>query len=305
MTFNQIECFVECAKTLNFTKAAENLYISQQTMSRQIHALEKELGFPVFERKNTGVRLTPCGESLYADWKEWPEKYRSSVDRASDIYRGEGKNIRIGVSDMGNRVSAVSRALLDFNEKYPDLSVEYVVDSYPRMREELEEGRLHMLITFGVEILNEKDWNVIRISHSAFRVGIVMGRNYPLAVKENVAIEDIEYEPIAVLSERLSVDHKQRVTEWFRERGIRHPLNLKEYDSFSNVQIALATGKCVGVIYERIMDGMEDKLRFYPIEEQEHVGKEIVIAWENDRYARKAKNISEILEKRLAGTMGL
>ena len=42
MTFNQIECFVECAKTLNFTKAAENLHISRQTMSRQIFPVLKE-----------------------------------------------------------------------------------------------------------------------------------------------------------------------------------------------------------------------------------------------------------------------
>ena len=60
MTIIQMECFVEAAKWLNFTKAADHLYISQQTMSRQIKALENELGFPVFERKNVGVRSDAC-----------------------------------------------------------------------------------------------------------------------------------------------------------------------------------------------------------------------------------------------------
>ena len=61
MTIMQMECFVEAARCGSFTKAGENLYISQQTMSRHIRALETELGFPLFERKNTGAVLTRAG----------------------------------------------------------------------------------------------------------------------------------------------------------------------------------------------------------------------------------------------------
>ncbi len=43
MTIHQMECFLEAAKTLNFTEAASRLYISQQGLSRQIASLEKEL----------------------------------------------------------------------------------------------------------------------------------------------------------------------------------------------------------------------------------------------------------------------
>ena len=51
MTIMQMECFVEAARCGSFTKAGENLYISQQTMSRHIRALETELGFPCLREK--------------------------------------------------------------------------------------------------------------------------------------------------------------------------------------------------------------------------------------------------------------
>ncbi|MBR3004288.1 MAG: LysR family transcriptional regulator, partial [Lachnospiraceae bacterium] len=55
MTLSQIECFIEIARTGSFSKAAGNLFMTQQGASNQIRSLEKELGFPVFVRKNKGV----------------------------------------------------------------------------------------------------------------------------------------------------------------------------------------------------------------------------------------------------------
>ena len=53
--------FVEVANCLSFTTAAKNLYISQQAVSKQIDALEEELGFPLFYRTTRQVVLTPAG----------------------------------------------------------------------------------------------------------------------------------------------------------------------------------------------------------------------------------------------------
>ena len=58
MTITQIECFVEAANMGSISKAGTNLFISQQTISRQIKALETELDMPLFERMNRAVSLT-------------------------------------------------------------------------------------------------------------------------------------------------------------------------------------------------------------------------------------------------------
>ena len=61
MLYKQIRCFLEVANCLSFTAAAKNLFMSQQAVTKQIAALEQELGFPIFERTSAGMELTPAG----------------------------------------------------------------------------------------------------------------------------------------------------------------------------------------------------------------------------------------------------
>ena len=61
MNTKQIDCVLELACTLNFRRAAENLFISQPALSYQIQSLETEIGFTVFDREGKSVALTPAG----------------------------------------------------------------------------------------------------------------------------------------------------------------------------------------------------------------------------------------------------
>ena len=85
MLFKQMKYFVAVVDCNSFTEAAERCYISQPAISQQIQALERELGFPLLERKNRTFALTPAGEYVYqksllltADY----ERMRSEVDSA-------------------------------------------------------------------------------------------------------------------------------------------------------------------------------------------------------------------------------
>ena len=102
MTITQIECFVEVAKFGNVSRAAESLFITQQAVSGQIKSLEKELGFPLFERKSKGVALTKEGEILFADWEQIRNTLRISIDKARDYHSGRN----ISESDLQTWVSA-------------------------------------------------------------------------------------------------------------------------------------------------------------------------------------------------------
>ena len=85
MSLSQLQYFVVVAEEQHITRAAERLRISQPPLSRQIQALEDELGQPLFERRGRGIQLTAFGryfatkasailahvESVVADSKRW------------------------------------------------------------------------------------------------------------------------------------------------------------------------------------------------------------------------------------------
>ncbi len=297
MTINQIECFVEAARCLNFTKAAENLYMSQQTMSRQIKALEKELGIQVFERKNVGVRLTEAGSILYYSWEKMLDEYKGSVDKAKDAFYGDVTQIRVGVSDLGAYVDNVSRALLYFNEEYPELDVSFNVEPFPNMYDKMLHNQLDLIITYGAELLRAPELNKIPVSNTQYDVGIIISKKHPLSRKDALGIEDIQDEQIAVLGQELSNDHEERIHKWFEDNGLQQAPHMRVFNSFRNLQIALATGKCVAVMFRRVMDGMEDRLKFYPIKDADYTGADIVVAWKKEKYETKARYISQLLER--------
>jgi DNA-binding transcriptional LysR family regulator len=82
MKFRHLEYFVAAAEELNFTHAADRLYVSQPPFSKQIHDPEGELGIELFERRRKGVALTPAGKSFLIDVRRILEDCDASIRKA-------------------------------------------------------------------------------------------------------------------------------------------------------------------------------------------------------------------------------
>ena len=98
MTFTQLRCFIEVAHQLNFARAAETLYISQPAVSRQIHALENELGVRLFDRTRHVVALTSAGESFYHDTVDMLDRLTLAVQRAQNTQALFSEELHVGYS---------------------------------------------------------------------------------------------------------------------------------------------------------------------------------------------------------------
>ena len=90
MEIRQLKYFAALAKYQNFTKAAQELYISQPTLSQQISALETSLGCSLFYRSKRMVALTAAGEALLPKAEQLIEYYNQCLDEL-DIYRTASK----------------------------------------------------------------------------------------------------------------------------------------------------------------------------------------------------------------------
>lgn len=136
LDLRKIRYFMAVARELNFGRAAETLHIAQPVLSRQIRALEDELGVQLFMRDRRRTELTAAGEALYADAAPLlagAEALRRRVGRAA---RGAGS---FTVAFMpGLIVTGAVRAL---TAAHPHLTVEVLRTSWADQVEVLHDGR--------------------------------------------------------------------------------------------------------------------------------------------------------------------
>ena len=96
MELQQIKYFLTLAQELHFWNTAEKMFITQSALSRQIKALEDELGVKLFERNKRNVKLTEAGVFLRDQWFPMLDKINSIHRQAKKIHEGAAGSIKIG-----------------------------------------------------------------------------------------------------------------------------------------------------------------------------------------------------------------
>lgn len=125
MELRQLRYFVAVAEEMHFGRAAEKLHVVQPALSRQIAALERELGFPLLERTRRRVAFTPAGELFFHEAKESLQRIDRAVVSAGMTARGELGSLAIGyvASAMW---SVLPRILESFLRERPGMTFDLV-----------------------------------------------------------------------------------------------------------------------------------------------------------------------------------
>lgn len=126
MDIKQIQCFISVADDLNFTSAAEKLYISQPSLSRHIHLLEDELGIILFKRNNKNVELTSAGIQLLATAKKIVGTVDEFINSAVALRSGRSGKLRIGY--QGSTSAVMPKIISYFSSEYP--YIDFSIDEY-------------------------------------------------------------------------------------------------------------------------------------------------------------------------------
>src|SRR5215475_10898646 len=122
MEFRHLRSFVAVADELHFGRAAARVHIVQPALSRQIRALEEEMGLRLFERNRRRVALTPAGAAFLDEARGLLEQVTHAVEAARRADRGELGSLRIGyVPAMAStRLPEIVRG---FRKRFPGVDV--------------------------------------------------------------------------------------------------------------------------------------------------------------------------------------
>ncbi len=245
MELRQLRYFVAVAEENNITRAAEKIFLSQPALSRQIKALEDEIGQLLLERSAHSFRLTPVGETFLPKARELLQQ----ADRLSHSVRvlNPRERLRIGYApSMAENL--LPTAMKNFMAAHPRFHVELCDLSSSELLQGVENEELDLVLTLQPDHrIRTLTWTPL--IHSSWH--LVVSREHPLAGQSKVSPAEIAREPLLAFNRRDYPEYWEMISGWLRKHRQNGRL-LGEYDSLSSLIAAIVAGMGIAVILSHV-----------------------------------------------------
>lgn len=284
MTIHQIECFLEAARTLNFTEAANHLYISQQGLSRQIASLEKELELRLFDRTTRDVRLTRSGELLLWRWKDIPKEIYDSVDMAREEGERAKRRINLSVVGMSGIIEMAGNILADYMAFDPE--VEFEINEFTNIKD-ITNGNPDLMMTVSFtpsyEQLKEKCGLMVIKKLPLY---YVMSKKNPLAQKEDVVMEDFKGETMLCLFKNFFAGAELRLFELIAKQ--EHVLQkARYYENVNSLELAIIANEGIHIGFKEFYHNYGERLVMHPMPNSRNQAyASVIIVWRKENEKR-------------------
>lgn len=143
MDLHQLKYIIEIANMHSISRAAENIFISQSTLSQFLTKLEEDLGVRLFERKRNDMLLTPAGKAYVETCEKILQEKDDLYKRLSEIAQSKTGSFSIGITPQWGAV-AFSQIIGDFYEAYPNIQVMVIEELAVPLIRLLKEGKIDM-----------------------------------------------------------------------------------------------------------------------------------------------------------------
>ncbi|MBS1668116.1 MAG: LysR family transcriptional regulator [Bacteroidetes bacterium] len=187
----RLQVFFTVAKRLNFTKAAEELFITQPAVTKHIHELESHFRIKLFDRNGTKIKLTVAGETLFQYAEELSTIYRNLEFEMNSLTQTHSGNLKIGASTTVAQY-VLPPVLAAFHKKSRDIKVTLTINNTEQIEQALEnkeielgfiEGKSKKSIIKYTEFVKDE---IVLVSHV----------NNPLARKQSISPEELKKIPL-------------------------------------------------------------------------------------------------------------
>lgn len=184
----QIRCFLVAAKHMNFSKAAETLFISQPAVSRHIINLEKELNTPLFDRNAKPIAFTPAGK----DYFEFFSRISAELETLKHEYSMESitpaKSLTIALNSIWSYSDALAAFIHDFQVRHPEIGLTFNQYLSTNIISTFNDESANILIHMTNVLNNASGYDFCPIGY--VNNIICYSRNHPCAQKANIRLED-------------------------------------------------------------------------------------------------------------------
>jgi LysR family transcriptional regulator, low CO2-responsive transcriptional regulator len=258
-TLHQLKVFEAVARHSSFTRAAEELFLTQPTVSMQVKQLSKTVGMPLFEQIGKRLYLTPAGKELYSTCQEVFDRLSQFEIAIADLKGLKQGTLRIAVVTTAKYV--IPRILGPFCQRYPGIDISLTVTNHQYIFDSLSVNRDDLYIISQLPDDSEAQ------AHSFMENPLVVlaPGNHPLAHEKNIPLERLAEEPF-IMREPGSGTRKA-VQKLFDDHGISMRVKL-DLGSNEAIKQAIAGGLGVSVLSKHTLalEGLSSQLSILDVE---------------------------------------
>ena len=255
MELRQLRYFVAVAEEGNISRAAKRIFLTQPALSRQIKALEQEVGQCLLERQAHSIRLTPFGEALLREGRE----LLRHADEALERVRSAGRGLRLRVGYAPSLAAGIlSVAVANFTQAHQNAHVELSDMSTAEMLAGLENDKIDAALCVGQLERQSRGLKWTRLASVPWRLAV--NRAHPLARKAKVTPRELAGERLLAYCQRGYPEYWEILTKWLEAQGQR-PSILGDYDGAENLMAAVESGLGVALVTSQMARLFPNRVR--------------------------------------------
>lgn len=288
MTIEQIRYVVLVNKYKSFSRAADALFISQSSLSKNIIKLEKELNILIFERSTRTVSLTSVGEMFIEFATSTLKKYEKFEEDLNLYNKNITDKIMIGTI-YSNESLGINSTISKFLDTYPNVSIEIVESSTVPLTYAVEESKIDIAFVSSMyrDTDNPLDYNFKSdkrfISHTISKdyYYLAVNNNNPLAHKKYLNYTDLLKEKFITLDSRFEVYHNA-FNRVFKEEHFTPNVSMK-CSSVRSVVNLVSAGAGIAFLSTRVVNDFNSDIVMVPIKRPLIRDTQIIMANKKNR----------------------
>ncbi len=232
MRLEQLQAFLLVAERGSFQQAALEVGVNQSTISRQIHALERELAAQLFHR-GAQAKLTLAGKILLERARRICQEWQSVSEELRELHQGKQSEFCLAAIYSVCKTN-LPPLLLQFCRHYPQIQLRVTALGSDRALKVLQDGLVDLAIVMHQRHLVQRAGLVVRPLYTE-PIGLLMAVNHPLAGKETLTWAEIASYPQVVFKEGYGM--RRLIEEEFLRRclPLTVALELNTPDAFSAI----------------------------------------------------------------------
>ena len=196
-----LKYFIAIADFQNFTKAAEHLYVTQPTLSRQIADLEDELGVQLLERTKRSVSLTPLGRIYYEEAKEIVQKCDALMEKMSAARGKIYGSLKVGFQGFLD-TQLLNGCYQRMSQQYPDINISLNRDNFGNLNFGLLNGSLDLILTVNAGLCTMPNLKTVFVEPNYLK--IIVPKNHRLAARDSLSLSEVADENFIMLERSVS-----------------------------------------------------------------------------------------------------